>query len=34
MAKEEAIPLDGEEVEAMANTQFRVKLDNGHMVMA
>jgi translation initiation factor IF-1 len=34
MAKEEAIPVDGEVVEALANTQFRVKLDNGHMVMA
>ncbi len=34
MAKEEAIPVDGEVVEALANTQFRVKLDNGHVVMA
>ena len=34
MAKEEAIPVEGEVVEALANTQFRVKLDNGHVVMA
>ncbi|QDT14067.1 translation initiation factor IF-1 [Alienimonas californiensis] len=34
MAKEEAIEMSGEVAEALANTQFRVKLDNGHMVMA
>ena len=34
MAKEEAIEMSGEVSEALANTQFRVKLDNGHMVMA
>lgn len=34
MAKEEAIPMDGTVTEALANTQFRVKLDNGHEVMA
>ena len=34
MAKEEAIEVSGEVSEALANTQFRVKLDNGHMVMA
>ena len=34
MAKEEAIPVDGEVIEALANTQFKVKLDNGHVVMA
>jgi translation initiation factor IF-1 len=34
MAKEEAIPMEGTVVEALANTQFRVELDNGHMVMA
>jgi translation initiation factor IF-1 len=34
MAKEEAIPMEGTVVEALANTQFRVSLDNGHMVMA
>ena len=26
--------MSGEVSEALANTQFRVKLDNGHMVMA
>lgn len=34
MAKEESIPVEGEVTEALANTQFRVKLDNGHEVMA
>jgi translation initiation factor IF-1 len=34
MAKEEAIPMEGTVVEALANTQFRVSLDNGHMVLA
>lgn len=34
MAKEEAIPMPGEVVEALANTQFRVKLDTGQMVLA
>jgi translation initiation factor IF-1 len=34
MAKEEAIPVEGQVTEALANTQFRVKLDNGHEVMA
>ena len=34
MAKEEAIPVEGQVIEALANTQFRVKLDNGHIVMA
>jgi translation initiation factor IF-1 len=34
MAKEEAIPMEGTVVEALANTQFRVSLDNGHTVMA
>ncbi len=34
MAKEEAISVDGTVVEALANTQFRVKLDNDHIVMA
>ena len=34
MAKEEAIEMSGEVSEALANTQFRVKLDNGHLVMA
>jgi len=34
MAKEEAIQVEGNVVEALANTQFRVELENGHMVMA
>ena len=34
MAKEEAIEAEGTVVEALANTQFRVKLDNDHMVLA
>jgi len=34
MAKEEAIQVEGNVVEALANTQFRVELENGHEVMA
>ena len=34
MPKEEAIEVEGDVVEALANTQFRVKLTNGHTVMA
>jgi len=34
MAKEEAIEVQGNVVEALANTQFRVKLENGHTVLA
>ena len=34
MAKEEAIQVEGSVVEALANTQFRVELENGHIVMA
>ncbi len=34
MAKEEAIEAQGVVVEALANTKFRVELDNGHLVMA
>jgi len=34
MAKEEAIPAEGRVTEALANTQFRVQLDNGHEVLA
>ena len=33
MAKEEAIEAEGNVTEALANTQFRVKLENDHMVM-
>lgn len=32
--KEEAIKVDGTVAEALANTCFRVKLDNGHLVTA
>ena len=34
MAKEEAIQVEGRVTEALANTQFRVQLDNGHEVLA
>ncbi|MEX0704691.1 MAG: translation initiation factor IF-1 [Planctomycetales bacterium] len=34
MAKEEAIEAQGIVKEALANTQFRVELDNGHVIMA
>jgi len=33
MAKEEAIEAEGNVTEALANTQFRDKLDNDHMGM-
>ena len=33
MAKEEAIEVEGTVVEALANTQFRVELENGHIVL-
>jgi len=34
MAKEEGILVEGKVVAALANTQFRVKLNNGHEVVA
>ena len=34
MAKEEAIQMDGEVVETLPNTTFRVKLQNDHIVTA
>ena len=34
MAKEEAIEVEGTVTEALANTQFRVELENGHLVLA
>lgn len=34
MAKEEAFQVQGKVVQALANTQFRVKLDNGHEIVA
>jgi translation initiation factor IF-1 len=33
MAKEELIEVEGEIVEALPNAMFRVKLDNGHIVL-
>ncbi len=32
--KEEAIELEGEVIEALPNTMFKVKLDNDHEVLA
>jgi len=34
MAKEPAIEVDGEVTETLPNATFRVKLDNGHVVLA
>lgn len=34
MAKDEKIEVEGEVVEALPNTQFKVKLENGHEVLA
>ena len=34
MAKEEAYLMQGKVVQALANTQFRVRLDNGHEIVA
>lgn len=34
MAKEQLVIVEGKVEEAYANTQFRVKLDNGHEVVA
>ena len=34
MAKEEGLQMDGEVVETLPNTTFRVKLQNGHVVTA
>jgi translation initiation factor IF-1 len=34
MAKEEPIQVQGKVTQALANTQFRVRLDNGHEVIA
>ena len=33
MPKEETIEVEGEVTEALPNTMFRVKLDNGHEVL-
>ena len=34
MAKEEAIEVQGKVTQALANTQFRVRLENGHEIVA
>jgi len=34
MAKEEAIEVEGEVMEALPNAMFKVKLSNGHIVLA
>ncbi|MDD5194501.1 MAG: translation initiation factor IF-1 [Candidatus Omnitrophica bacterium] len=34
MSKEELIEVEGEIVETLPNAMFRVKLDNGHIVLA
>jgi translation initiation factor IF-1 len=34
MAKEEAMQFQGKVVAALANTQFRVRLENGHEIIA
>ncbi len=34
MAKEPGIEVDGEIVETLPNAMFRVKLENGHVVLA
>ena len=34
MAKEDQIEMDGEVIDTLPNTMFRVKLENGHIVTA
>lgn len=34
MAKEEVFEMQGEVVEVLPNTMFRVKLENGHEILA
>jgi translation initiation factor IF-1 len=34
MAKEDHLEMEGTVLETLPNTMFRVKLDNGHVVMA
>ena len=34
MSKEEAIKTEGNVIDALPNAQFKVKLDNGHIVLA
>jgi translation initiation factor IF-1 len=33
MAKQDAIEVEGNVIEAMANSMFRVELDNGHVIL-
>jgi len=34
MAKDDVMEFEGEVIETLPNTTFRVKLENGHLVMA
>jgi len=34
MSKEDQIEMDGNVIDVLPNTMFRVQLDNGHVVMA
>jgi translation initiation factor IF-1 len=34
MAKEEAIQVEGKVIQALANTQFKVRLESGHEIIA
>jgi len=34
MAKDDHIEMEGEVVDTLPNTMFRVKLENGHVVIA
>ena len=34
MSKEDCIEFEGEVIDTMPNTTFKVKLENGHIVMA
>jgi len=34
MSKEDQIEMDGEVIDTLPNTMFRVKLENGHVVIA
>ena len=34
MAKEDVVELDGEVLEALPNAMFKVKLENGHEILA
>ena len=34
MAKEDVIEMDGEIIDTLPNTMFRVELENGHVVVA